>query len=454
MDSNEHEFMRRAIEEARKSLSEDDDAHPKVGVVVVRDGKILATAYRGEAGSSHAEYFALEGRLKNDVLAGATVYTTWEPCTTRGHPISCARSLIQRRVARVVIGRLDPDPEIVGRGLRLLEEAGIRADMFPPSLVSEIEDLNRDYIESLNEKDRFRGALRPRKRRLSGRGFRYNLRTFAQLTSRLWITWAGAAKPDFLVDGIRFLAFLVLGWGIIEVLNFHPFNLLLAQEGIKLRYIDYRFLLVPSALVIYLHTFVYTFIRKPKKWDIEYRNRNLNMTAALHNTTACVQDGMSTNRLRNIERNALTAIKSYVEFTVSDRDGNNFCANLLVKHPQVNGRLACIRRTDAARGGATLYSDADMKRVRRTMETGEIYYDGDYFREGKSYRMVWHIPIPSTYFQDPKCIGVVCIDSRKRRHLNLLDERQSLILNLSPYLSLLELSLAARFEYNIWDAIE
>ena len=62
-------------------------------------------AHRGESPKSHAEYIALDDKLSDDLVAGATVYTTLEPCTTRKRPkIPCARRLIDRKVARVVIG--------------------------------------------------------------------------------------------------------------------------------------------------------------------------------------------------------------------------------------------------------------------------------------------------------------------------------------------------------------
>src|SRR4051812_34049517 len=103
---DELEFMRLAVEEARKSKAEDGRPHPNVGAVAVRDGRILASAHRGElAAGDHAEYTLLEKKLSGEVLAGATVYATLEPCTSRHHPkVPCVERLIERKVGRVVIG--------------------------------------------------------------------------------------------------------------------------------------------------------------------------------------------------------------------------------------------------------------------------------------------------------------------------------------------------------------
>lgn len=149
-DPSDRDFMLRAIDEARRCVPEDREPRPKVGVVVVKDGKLLTANYRGATGAGdHAEYGALEKRLPKDVLAGATVFTTLEPCTTRNHPkVPCAERLIERRVARVVIGTLDPNPRISGKGQLRLREAGIQTDMFPADLMAQIEELNRDFMRA------------------------------------------------------------------------------------------------------------------------------------------------------------------------------------------------------------------------------------------------------------------------------------------------------------------
>jgi pyrimidine deaminase RibD-like protein len=139
--------MRLAIQEARRSRSEDERTHPYVGVVIVRKGHVLASACRSDLGpGDHAEFGALEKKLQTEALAGCTVYTTLEPCTTRQHPKVACAGLIERRVGRVMIGMLDPDQRITGKGVLKLRQAGIAVDLFPPGLMAQIEELNREFI--------------------------------------------------------------------------------------------------------------------------------------------------------------------------------------------------------------------------------------------------------------------------------------------------------------------
>jgi pyrimidine deaminase RibD-like protein len=152
--TNDRHFMEIAVAEARKSTAEDDRSHPKVGAVVVKNGQILATAHRGEIPGCHAEYIALEKKLADVPVSGATVYTTLEPCTTRNHPkLPCALRLIERRVARVVIGTLDPNPDITGKGQRSLTKAKIAVSLFDSDLVDQIEELNREFTRYHETRD-------------------------------------------------------------------------------------------------------------------------------------------------------------------------------------------------------------------------------------------------------------------------------------------------------------
>jgi pyrimidine deaminase RibD-like protein len=146
----EHELMERAIALARQCVSEEGKISPKVGAVVARDGVVLGEAFRGElAPGDHAEFTLLESKLRDETLAGATLFTTLEPCTGRNSPkIPCADRLIERRVARVVIGVLDPNDAICGRGERRLLEAGIEIGRFDPDLMLQIEELNREFTRA------------------------------------------------------------------------------------------------------------------------------------------------------------------------------------------------------------------------------------------------------------------------------------------------------------------
>ncbi len=148
MSEQDNALMRIAVSEASKCVPENGGARPRVGVVVAKDGELLCSAHRGELKpGEHAEFTALEGKLATTPVAGATLYTTLEPCTSRNHPkVPCAERLIQRKIARVLIGMLDPNPNISGRGLRRLREANIVTELFPSNLMAELEELNREFI--------------------------------------------------------------------------------------------------------------------------------------------------------------------------------------------------------------------------------------------------------------------------------------------------------------------
>ncbi len=145
-------FCELAVAEARKSIAEDDGKpHPYVGVVIVKDGKILATGYRGESGvGDHGEYCALK-KLNGTDVQGATVYTTLEPCSERNPPKkSCTERLINAKVARVVSGSADKDESVYGHST--LVEAGIEIGFFPHDLMQELLALNKKWSDSRREK--------------------------------------------------------------------------------------------------------------------------------------------------------------------------------------------------------------------------------------------------------------------------------------------------------------
>ena len=145
--------MLRAIELSRKCTSEAGKVSPKVGAVVARDGVILGEAYRGELQpGEHAEYTLLEKKLPDAQLAGATLFTTLEPCTVRSdNKLPCADRIIDRRFAKVFMGVIDPNKSVKGEGQLRLRDRGIQVALFDSDLADTIEELNRDFIRDIRK---------------------------------------------------------------------------------------------------------------------------------------------------------------------------------------------------------------------------------------------------------------------------------------------------------------
>ena len=101
--------------------------NPMVGAVIVRDGEIIGRGYHCKAGEPHAEINALIDVEKHGLDSkGATIYVTLEPCSTVGRTPACTDAIRAAGLSRVVIGSLDPNPKHAGRGVQVLEEAGIQ----------------------------------------------------------------------------------------------------------------------------------------------------------------------------------------------------------------------------------------------------------------------------------------------------------------------------------------
>lgn len=100
--------------------------NPAVGCVIVKDGREIGRGFTQAPGSAHAEIQALKAaQAAGESVVGATVYVTLEPCSHYGRTPPCALRLVQEKVGRVVAATVDPNPLVAGRGLRMLQEAGI-----------------------------------------------------------------------------------------------------------------------------------------------------------------------------------------------------------------------------------------------------------------------------------------------------------------------------------------
>jgi len=117
--------MRIALEEARKAQP---SPNPPVGAVVVgENGEIVAAAYHARAGEDHAEIAAL--KRAGDAARGGMLYVTLEPCNHQGRTPPCVDSILRAGVRRVVIGCLDPNPNVDGGGAARLEQSGIAVEV-------------------------------------------------------------------------------------------------------------------------------------------------------------------------------------------------------------------------------------------------------------------------------------------------------------------------------------
>ena len=146
----EHEddrrLMRQALTEARRGGWR-THPNPMVGAVIVREGEVLATGYHEAAGLAHAEVAALS---KLDMSAeGADIYVTLEPCNHFARTPPCTRALIEAGIKRCVIGTVDPDPRVSGRGIAALREAGI--EVVVGTLEDECRALNAPFFKRITE---------------------------------------------------------------------------------------------------------------------------------------------------------------------------------------------------------------------------------------------------------------------------------------------------------------
>ncbi len=123
--SQDRMWMQRAIALAQQGQYS-TKPNPNVGCVIVKDGQLLGEGFHPQAGQPHAEVFAM--REAGEQARGATAYVTLEPCAHYGRTPPCAKGLVEAGVARVVIACPDPNPLVAGKGVKILQDAGIQVD--------------------------------------------------------------------------------------------------------------------------------------------------------------------------------------------------------------------------------------------------------------------------------------------------------------------------------------
>ena len=143
-DAKDRYFMMLAIEQAKLGLYS-TRPNPAVGCVIVQAEEVIGQGFHAKAGQPHAEVFALKDA--GTKALGATAYVTLEPCSHMGRTPPCAQALVESGVKRVVVAGLDPNPQVAGRGVRLLEQAGIEVTV--GILTAQAEALNKGFLKAM-----------------------------------------------------------------------------------------------------------------------------------------------------------------------------------------------------------------------------------------------------------------------------------------------------------------
>ncbi|MDN6180529.1 MAG: bifunctional diaminohydroxyphosphoribosylaminopyrimidine deaminase/5-amino-6-(5-phosphoribosylamino)uracil reductase RibD [Halomonas subglaciescola] len=147
---DDHRHMARALRLAEQGLYT-SDPNPRVGCVLACGATLLGEGFHRRAGEAHAEVNALFAASEH--ARGATAYVTLEPCSHTGRTGPCARALVDAGVARVVVAMTDPNPQVSGRGVALLEAAGIRVEV--GLMCEQAQRLNPGFIARMTRKRPF-----------------------------------------------------------------------------------------------------------------------------------------------------------------------------------------------------------------------------------------------------------------------------------------------------------
>jgi diaminohydroxyphosphoribosylaminopyrimidine deaminase/5-amino-6-(5-phosphoribosylamino)uracil reductase len=147
---NDEYYMNLALELAQTAKGK-TNPNPLVGAIIVQKGMIVGSGLHRKAGEPHAEVHAF--RMAGDHAKGATLYVTLEPCSHYGKTPPCAELVKNSGVSRVVIAMKDPNPLVAGKGIKLLEEAGIEVEV--GVLEARAARLNERFIHNMVHKRPF-----------------------------------------------------------------------------------------------------------------------------------------------------------------------------------------------------------------------------------------------------------------------------------------------------------
>lgn len=148
------EFMQQAMVLAQRGEGA-VNPNPLVGALIVCNDRVVASGYHARYGDLHAERNAFRDADSRGIdCVGATMYVTLEPCCHHGHQPPCTEAIIEHRIARVVVGLLDPNPLVAGHGLEILKAEGIEVEVIDPDseLAQQLKYQNRVFLRYITTK--------------------------------------------------------------------------------------------------------------------------------------------------------------------------------------------------------------------------------------------------------------------------------------------------------------
>lgn len=143
---DDYAYMKAALELAKRGLGQ-VAPNPSVGCVIVKNGHIIGRGWTGTGGRPHGETVALSNAENAE---GSTVYVTLEPCAHQGATPSCANSLVDAKVSKVIIATGDPDPRVNGKGIQILRDSGVDVEF--GLLKEEADRINRGFFNRIEKK--------------------------------------------------------------------------------------------------------------------------------------------------------------------------------------------------------------------------------------------------------------------------------------------------------------
>lgn len=144
---NDKQYMSLALEIAKKGVGQ-VNPNPLVGCVIVKNDKIIGRGYHEKYGGLHAERNALTSCTQS--VKGATMYVTLEPCCHYGKTPPCTEAIIESSISKVIIGTLDPNEKVQGKGVDILRNSGV--EVVVGVLKDECKRLNEVFFHFIQTK--------------------------------------------------------------------------------------------------------------------------------------------------------------------------------------------------------------------------------------------------------------------------------------------------------------